>query len=55
VAEKLWAPTAAGPFVAAHLKSLRGFPPSQGADTLSMHKAIESAMKMLENPGASSN
>jgi hypothetical protein len=38
VAQKLWAPTAAGPFLAAHLQSLNEFPPSQGADTLSMKK-----------------
>ena len=55
VGEKLWAPTAAGPFLAAHLKSLEEFPPSQGADTLSMKKAIDEAMKKMENPGASSN
>jgi arylsulfatase len=54
-AHKLWAPTAAGPFLAAHLKSLEEFPPSQGADTLSMKKAIDEAMKKLENPGGSSN
>jgi len=54
-ASKLWAPTAAGPFLAAHLKSLQEFPPRQGADTLSMQKAIEGAMKKLENPNASSN
>ena len=54
-AQKLWAPTAAGPFLAAHLKSLEEFPPSQGADTLSMKKAIDEAMKKLENPNASSN
>jgi arylsulfatase len=44
VAQKLWAPTAAGPFLAAHLQSLSEFPPSQGADTLSMKKAVDSAM-----------
>jgi arylsulfatase len=55
VAQKLWAPTAAGPFLAAQLKSLSDYPPSQGADTLSMRKAIEDAMKKLENPGGSSN
>jgi len=49
------APTAAGPFLAAHLKSLEEFPPSQGADTLSMKKAVDQAMKKLENPNASSN
>ena len=52
---KLWAPTGAGPFLAAHLKSLSDFPPSQGADTLSMKKAIESVMKKMESPNTSSN
>jgi arylsulfatase len=55
LAQKLWAPTAAGPFLAAHLKSLQEFPPSQGADTLSMKKAVESAMQKLDNPHGSSN
>jgi arylsulfatase len=54
-ASKIWAPTAAGPFLAAHLKSLQDFPPSQGSDTLSMKKAVEEAMKKLENPHGSSN
>ena len=53
--QKLWAPTAATPFIAAHLKSLMEFPPSQGADTLSMKKAIESVMKKMESPHGSSN
>jgi arylsulfatase len=52
---KLWAPTAAGPFLAAHLKSIAEFPPSQGADTLSMRKAIETAMAKMDTPHASSN
>ena len=51
----MWAPTAAGPFLAAHLKSMKEYPPSQGADTLSMYKAIESAMSKLDSPGGSSN
>jgi len=55
VAQKLWAPTAAGPFLVAHLQSMKEYPPSQGADTLSMHKAIESAMAKLNQPGGSSN
>jgi arylsulfatase A-like enzyme len=55
VAQKLWAPTASGPFLAAHLKSLIDFPPSQGADTLSMRKAIENVMKKMEAPHGSSN
>ena len=54
-AAKLWAPTAAAPFLLAHLKSLQDFPPSQGADTLSMHKAIETAMRKMESPHGSSN
>ena len=54
-AEKMWAPTAAAPFLAAHLKSLQEYPPRQGADTLSMKKAIDSAMQKMQNPGASSN
>jgi arylsulfatase len=54
-ASKLWAPTAGGPFLAAHLKSLQDFPPSQGSDTLSMKKAVDEAMKKLENPAGSSN
>jgi hypothetical protein len=55
VAQKLWAPTAATSFLAAHLKSLTEYPPSQGADTLSMRKAIESVMKKMETPHGSSN
>lgn len=55
VAAKLWAPTAAGIFLQAHLKSLQDYPPSQGADTLSMKKAIDAAMKKMESPGGSSN
>ena len=55
VAAKLWAPTAAGPFLAAHLKSLQDYPPRQGADTLSMKKAIDETMQKLESPNRSSN
>jgi arylsulfatase len=54
-AQKLWAPTAAGPFIAAHLKSLMDYPPSQGADTLSMKKALEQAQRKMETPHGSSN
>jgi arylsulfatase len=54
-ASKLWAPTGAGPFLAAHLKSLEEYPPRQAADTLSMKKAVEEAMKKLDNPHGSSN
>lgn len=52
---KLWAPTAAGPFLGAHLKSLAEYPPSQGADSLSLKKNIEMVMKKLESPHGSSN
>lgn len=52
---KLWAPTAGGQFIATHLQSLKDFPPSQGADTLSLHKALERAQRKLEAPNASSN
>jgi arylsulfatase len=55
LAAKLWAPTAAGPFLAAHLKTLQDYPPRQAADTLSMKKAIEEAMQKLESPNRSSN
>jgi len=55
LAQKLWAPTAATPFLADHLKSLMEYPPSQGADTLSMKKAIEEVMKKMERPHGSSN
>ena len=55
LAQKLWAPTGASVFLAAHLKSLADFPPSQGADTLSMKKAIEAAMKKMDAPQGSSN
>lgn len=54
-AQKMWAPTAAGPFLAAHLKSLQDFPPRQGADSLSMKKAIEDTMKKMSSPNGSSN
>jgi arylsulfatase A-like enzyme len=54
VGEKLWAPTAAVPFLAAHL-NLQDFPPSQGADTLNMKKAIDAAMKKMENVKGGNN
>jgi arylsulfatase A-like enzyme len=49
-AEKMWAPAAASSFLAAHLKSLQDYPPRQAADSLSMKKAIERAMQMMEKP-----
>ncbi|MGC3944824.1 MAG: arylsulfatase [Chryseolinea sp.] len=50
LAQKLWAPTAAVPFLQAHLKSLQDYPPSQGGESLSMKKSIESAMDKMQNP-----
>lgn len=54
-AAKMWAPAAGGPIIAEHLKSLMAFPPSQGADTLSLKKSLEKAQAKMENPAASSN
>jgi hypothetical protein len=54
-AQKMWVPTAAKQFLAAQIKSLQDFPPRQGADTLSLKKAIDGAMEKLGNPNASSN
>jgi len=49
-ASKMWAPNAAVPFVAVHLKSLMEYPPRQAADTLSIKKALDGVMKKLEDP-----
>ena len=54
-AEKMWAATASGPFIAEHLKSLIDFPPRQKADTFNIKKALEGVMKKMETPGGSSN
>jgi arylsulfatase len=54
-AAKMWAPTAAGPFIAEHLKSLMEFPPRQKADTLSLKKALEGIMQKMENPKGNNN
>jgi len=54
-AAKMWAPTAAAPFIAEHLKSLAEYPPRQKADTLSLKKALEETMKKLENPKGGNN
>ncbi len=45
---KLWAPTAAGAFLAAHLKTLCTFRPVR-AVPLTMKERIEGGMKELEN------
>ncbi len=47
-ASKMWALNSSGPFIAAHLKSLMEYPPSQGADTLSLKKALDEVQKKLE-------
>ncbi len=49
-AKKMWAPTAATPFIAEHIRSLMEYPPRQKADTLSLKKALEGVMNKLENP-----
>jgi arylsulfatase len=54
-AQKMWAPTAAGPFIAEHLKSLMEYPPRQKADTLSLKKALESVMDKMNNPKGGNN
>jgi arylsulfatase A-like enzyme len=54
-AERMWAPNAGSPFIAAHLKSLVDYPPRQKADTLSLKKALEGVMDRLENPNGTSN
>lgn len=36
-------------------KTLMDFPRSQGADTLSMKKALEEAQRKMESPAGSSN
>jgi arylsulfatase A-like enzyme len=54
-AAKMWAPNAAAPFIAEHLKSLAEYPPRQKADTLSIKKALEETMKKFENPKGGNN
>jgi arylsulfatase len=54
-AQKMWAPTASQSFIGAHLKSLKDYPPRQGADTLSLHKALEAAMAKMEAARTANN
>jgi arylsulfatase len=51
----MWAPTAAQSFIREHLMSLKAYPPRQGADTLSLHKALEAAMAKMEAAHTSNN
>jgi arylsulfatase len=55
LASKLWAPTAAVPFMAEHIKSLMEYPPRQKADSLSVKKALDDVMKKLEAPKSGNN
>ncbi len=45
---KMWTLNSSTPFIAAHLKSLQDYPPSQGSDTLSLKKALDEVMQKLE-------
>ena len=54
-ASTLWTIATAGPFIAEHLKSLEEFSPSQGADTLSMKKALDETMRKLESSSRGKN
>lgn len=47
-ASKMWAPTAAQPFLAEHLKSFTDFAPRQKAESLSAKKAVEAVMEKLK-------
>ena len=53
-AHKMWALNASGPIIAAHLKSLMEFPPSQGADTLSIKKALDEIQAKMEKAATGS-
>lgn len=55
VGQKLWAPTAAVPFLATHLKSMVDYPPSQGGESLSMRKSIEAVMEKMQQPTGGNN
>ena len=49
---KMWALNASGPFIAEHLKTLMEYPPSQGADTLSIKKALEEMQAKMAKAAA---
>ena len=51
-AHKMWALNATGPIIGAHLKSLMDYPPSQGADTLSLKKALEEVQAKMAKAAA---
>jgi arylsulfatase len=47
-ASKMWAPTAAGPYIQTLLKSIQEYPPRQGADSLSLKTVLDNAMKHFD-------
>lgn len=49
---KMWALNASGPFIAEHLRTLMDYPPSQGADTLSIKKALEEMQAKMAKAAA---
>ena len=49
-ASKMRALNSSGPFIAAHLKSLQEYPPRQGADSLSIKRVLDEAMRKLTAP-----
>ncbi len=51
-AHKMWALNASGPFIAQHLQSFLAYPPSQGADTLSIKKALEEMQARMAKAAA---
>jgi arylsulfatase len=46
---KMWALNAAGPYLAEYIQTLVEYPPSQGADSLSLKKNLDEVMKKLES------
>jgi arylsulfatase len=48
----LWALNADGAFIAEHLKSIMEYPPSQGADTLSIKNALDEMKEKMEKAAA---
>ncbi len=51
-AHKMWALNASGPFIAEHIKSLLEFPPSQGADSLSLKKNLDEIQAKMAKAAA---
>jgi arylsulfatase A-like enzyme len=51
-AHKMWALNASGPIIAQHLQTLMKYPPSQGADTLSIKKALDEMQAKMARAAA---